>query len=140
MAGFMRILTPWFTEQWRDRLINIHPSLLPAFPGLHTHEKALEYGAKFTGCTVHFARAEMDHGPIIIQAAVPILPHDTSDILAERVLKAEHQAYPAAVRWIAENRVNVIDERVFIVDAQAPIEFTLNPMVTNPLAKIATNP
>ncbi len=117
LAGFMRILSPWFTERWRDRLINIHPSLLPAFPGLDTHQKVLDGGIKITGCTVHFVRAEMDHGPIIIQAAVPVLPDDREEDLALRVLRAEHQAYPTALRFIAENRVNVFEERTFISDA-----------------------
>lgn len=114
LAGFMRILSPWFAERWRDRLINIHPSLLPAFPGLHVHAKVLEYGVKFTGCTVHFIRAEMDVGPIIAQAVVPVLSDDDEDTLAARVLIMEHKIYPMVVRLIAEGRVNVLDERVFI--------------------------
>ncbi len=114
LAGFMRILSPWFVDRWRDRLINIHPSLLPAFPGLNTHLKAIEYGVKFAGCTVHFVRAEMDHGPIIAQASVPVLPEDTEDSLAARVLEAEHKIYPESVRLIADGRVNIMNERVFI--------------------------
>ena len=117
LAGFMRLLTPWFVTRWRDRLVNIHPSLLPAFPGLDTHQKAIDYGVKFAGCTVHFTRAEMDHGPIILQAAVPVLQDDTADTLAARVLEAEHKIYPEAVRLIAEGRVNVIDEKVFVTGA-----------------------
>ena len=127
LAGFMRILSPIFTERWRDRVINIHPSLLPAFPGLDTHEKVIAYGAKLTGCTVHFVRAEMDHGPIIVQAAVPVLSDDTAESLAARVLKAEHKAYPLALRLIADNRVNVVEERIFIADAKAPDEIFSNP-------------
>lgn len=127
LAGFMRLLTPWFVERWRDRLINIHPSLLPAFPGLHTHQAALDYGAKFTGCTVHFVRAEMDHGPIIIQASVPIHTNDTEVTLAERVLESEHKIYPHAVRLIAENAVNVINEKVFIAGGMAPPNVLFNP-------------
>jgi phosphoribosylglycinamide formyltransferase-1 len=127
LAGFMRLLTPWFVERWRDRLINIHPSLLPAFPGLDTHKQALEMGVKFTGCTVHFVRAEMDKGPIIVQAAVPIMPHDDEETLAARVLAAEHKAYPHAVRLIAESRVNIHDERVFITEAEAPHTTLVNP-------------
>jgi phosphoribosylglycinamide formyltransferase-1 len=127
LAGFMRILTSWFTERWRDRLVNIHPSLLPAFPGLHTHEKAIDYGAKLAGCTVHYVRAEMDHGPIIIQAAVPVEASDTPDTLAARVLTAEHQAYPTALRLIAEGRVNVFEERTFIADAQPSAPALFNP-------------
>ncbi len=128
LAGFMRLLTPWFVEQWLDRLINIHPSLLPAFPGLHVHEQALAYGAKFSGCTVHFVRAEMDHGPIIAQAAVPVLPDDSADALAARILKMEHQIYPQALRWIAEGRVNVHKERCFVTGATVP-ESQTNPCI-----------
>ncbi|MDD3371972.1 MAG: phosphoribosylglycinamide formyltransferase, partial [Alphaproteobacteria bacterium] len=98
LAGFMRLLTPWFVERWRDRLVNIHPSLLPSFPGVDTHQKVLDYGAKLTGCTVHFVRAEMDAGPIILQAAVPVLDGDTEEALAARVLEAEHRAYPTALK------------------------------------------
>lgn len=120
LAGFMRLLTPWFVTEWLDRLVNIHPSLLPAFPGLHVQQAAIDYGAKFSGCTVHFVRAEMDHGPIIIQAAVPILPDDNEDALSARILEMEHQIYPQAVRWIAENRVNVMGEKCFVADAAPP--------------------
>lgn len=127
LAGFMRLLTPWFVDRWRDRLINIHPSLLPAFPGMDTHAKVLAYGAKITGCTVHFVRAEMDHGPMIVQAAVPVLADDTEESLAARVLRTEHQAYPTALRLIAENRVNVFEEKTFITDAVAPKEDLINP-------------
>jgi phosphoribosylglycinamide formyltransferase-1 len=127
LAGFMRILTPWFTERWCDRLVNIHPSLLPAFPGLDTHRKVLDYGAKISGCTVHFVRAEMDHGPIILQAAVPVHDKDSEETLAARVLQAEHKAYPAALRLIAENRVNVYEERTFITDATASGDKLSNP-------------
>lgn len=117
LAGFMRLLSSSFVDQWRDRLINIHPSLLPAFPGLDTHRKALEAGESFAGCTVHFVRAEMDQGPIIAQASVPILSGDIEATLAERVLVVEHTLYPEVVRLIAEGRVNVFEERVFVVDA-----------------------
>ncbi len=127
LAGFMRILTGWFAERWRDRLVNIHPSLLPSFPGVDTHEKVLEYGAKLTGCTIHYVRAEMDHGPIILQAAVPVLPDDTAETLAARVLKAEHKAYPTALRLIAENRVNVHLERAIIMDSLASGDALFNP-------------
>lgn len=123
LAGFMRILTGWFVDQWRDRLVNIHPSLLPAFPGIHVHEKVIEYGARFSGCTVHFVRAEMDHGPIIVQAAVPVLADDDADALAARILKMEHKIYPQALRWIAEGRVNVFQERCFVADVTAPESF-----------------
>ena len=97
LAGFMRILTPGFVQHYAGRLLNIHPSLLPAFPGLHTHERAIDAGCKFAGATVHEVTAELDHGPILAQAVVPVLPDDTSDVLAARVLTQEHRIYPQAV-------------------------------------------
>lgn len=112
LAGYMRILTKAFVERYAGRLINIHPSLLPSFPGLHTHETALREGVKIHGCTVHFVTAELDHGPIIIQAAVPVLPGDTPDSLAARVLAQEHRIYPQAVRWFAEGKLAVSDDCV----------------------------
>ena len=127
LAGFMRILTDGFIKLWRDRLINIHPSLLPAFKGLHTHERVLEAGARFAGCTIHFVRPAMDDGPIIAQAAVPVRPDDTPDSLAKRVLEQEHKLYPLAVRLIAEGRVRVAGERVIIDGAQAPEGALVNP-------------
>lgn len=111
-AGFMRILTPWFIERWHNKLINIHPSLLPAFPGLRTHEKALEAGVRLHGCTVHLVRTEVDSGPIIGQAAVPVLPADTAESLAARVLRAEHRLYPACLRLIAEGNIHLGTEGV----------------------------
>ena len=105
MAGFMRIVTSGFIERCAGRLVNIHPSLLPAFPGLSTHARALAAGVKLHGCTVHFVTADLDHGPIIIQAAVPVLPGDTADGLAARVLRAEHQVYPRAIRWFLDDRL-----------------------------------
>ncbi|MFP3920813.1 MAG: phosphoribosylglycinamide formyltransferase [Dichotomicrobium sp.] len=111
-AGFMRLLTPDFVEAWRDRQLNIHPSLLPAFRGLDTHERALAAGVRISGCTVHFVRAEMDAGPIVAQAAVPVLPGDDADALAARVLRAEHRLYPWAVRLVASGAAWVEDERV----------------------------
>ena len=112
LAGFMRLLTPGFVAHWRDRMINIHPSLLPAFKGLHTHERALEAGVLLAGCTVHFVRPEMDEGPIIMQAAVPVLPDDSPDSLAARVLVQEHRIYPAALRLVAAGDAVVEGERV----------------------------
>jgi phosphoribosylglycinamide formyltransferase-1 len=97
LAGFMRILTPGFVAHYEGRLLNIHPSLLPAFPGLHTHERAIEAGCKFAGATVHRVTAELDHGPILAQAVVPVLPNDTADTLAARVLTQEHLIYPKAI-------------------------------------------
>jgi phosphoribosylglycinamide formyltransferase-1 len=97
LAGFMRILTPGFVAHYEGRLVNIHPSLLPAFPGLHTHQRALDAGCRFAGATVHRVTAELDHGPILAQAVVPVLPHDTAATLAARVLTQEHRIYPKAV-------------------------------------------
>lgn len=111
-AGFMRILTPDFVAAWRDRHLNIHPSLLPAFRGLDTHERALAAGIRISGCTVHFVRAEMDAGPIVAQAAVPVLPGDDADTLAARVLSVEHRLYPWAVRLVASGQAWVEGERV----------------------------
>ncbi|HYD32322.1 MAG TPA: phosphoribosylglycinamide formyltransferase [Azospirillaceae bacterium] len=128
LAGFMRILTPFFVERWHNRLINVHPSLLPSFKGLDTHQRAIESGVRITGCTVHFVRPAMDDGPIIIQAAVPVLPTDDPHALGERVLAAEHQIYPLAVRMIAEGRVTVQDDRVTLTGSYPPaIPFLLNP-------------
>ncbi|AOB31805.1 phosphoribosylglycinamide formyltransferase [Bordetella sp. H567] len=113
LAGFMRVLTPGFVNRYADRLVNIHPSLLPAFPGLHTHGQALATGVQVHGCTVHFVTPLVDHGPIIAQACVPVLPGDTPESLAERVLVMEHCVFPAAVRWLAEGRVSLgADHRV----------------------------
>jgi phosphoribosylglycinamide formyltransferase 1 len=112
LAGFMRILTPSFTAHYAGRLLNIHPSLLPAFPGLHTHERALEAGCRLAGATVHFVTAELDHGPIVAQALAPVLDGDTPPQLAARVLALEHQMYPAAVRWFVEGRLSLEGNRV----------------------------
>ena len=120
LAGFMRLLTPWFVERWRDRLINIHPSLLPAFPGLDTHARVLAAGARISGCTVHFVRDEMDRGPIVVQAAVPVVEGDDEAGLAARVLAAEHRSYPLAVRLIAEGRVRVAGDRCVIEGEEEP--------------------
>ncbi|MGI9408231.1 MAG: phosphoribosylglycinamide formyltransferase [Hyphomicrobiaceae bacterium] len=113
-AGFMRLLTDEFVERWRNRQLNIHPSLLPAFKGLNTHERVIEAGARITGCTVHFVRTEMDSGPIVAQAAVPVLPSDTPDVLAARVLEAEHKLYPLALRLVAAQKVRVVGEDVIV--------------------------
>jgi len=128
LAGFMRLLTDGFVERWRDRMINIHPSLLPAFKGINVHERVLAAGVRLTGCTVHFVRPAMDQGPIIVQAAVPVLPGDDAARLAERVLAQEHKAYLLALRLIAEGRVQVRDERVEINGASGPaIAALMNP-------------
>jgi phosphoribosylglycinamide formyltransferase 1 len=120
LAGFMRMLGDAFVARWHDRLINIHPSLLPAFNGLKVHERVLAAGVRFTGCTVHYVRPTMDEGPIIVQSAVAVLLGDDATRLAERVLAAEHKAYPLALRLIAEGRVRVTDERVEIRGAAGP--------------------
>lgn len=120
LAGFMRILDTAFVDAWRDRMVNIHPSLLPAFPGLHPQRQALAAGVRFSGCTVHFVRAEVDTGPIIAQAAVPVHAGDNEEILSERILAAEHRIYPMAVRLIAEGRLRIIGDRVAIAGAVPP--------------------
>jgi phosphoribosylglycinamide formyltransferase-1 len=112
LAGFMRILSDRFVEAWRGRLINIHPSLLPAFKGLDVHNRVLQSGARISGCTVHFVVCELDSGPIIAQAAVPVLPGDGPDALAARTLAAEHRLYPLALRLLAEGRVSLAADRV----------------------------
>lgn len=118
-AGFMRIVTPWFVGHWHDRLINIHPSLLPAFPGLDTHARALAAGVKLHGCSVHYVRAAVDDGPIVGQAAVPVLPDDDPERLAARVLQAEHRLYPLCLRLVAQGRVRVEGERTRVEGAAA---------------------
>jgi len=129
-AGFMRILSDGFVEKWRDRLLNIHPSLLPAFKGLHVHKRALDAGVKITGCTVHFVRPEMDEGPIVAQAAVPVLPGDTPETLAARVLEAEHKLYPMAMKLVVEGRARVTGERVTIDYDNASVD---KPLYVPPL-------
>jgi phosphoribosylglycinamide formyltransferase-1 len=127
LAGFMRVLSPWFVARWRDRLLNIHPSLLPAFPGLDTHRRALAAGVRFSGCTVHFVRAELDAGPIVVQAVVPVHAEDSAETLAARVLEAEHRCYPLALELVASGRARVEDERVLIAGATAPAALVVNP-------------
>jgi len=114
-AGFMRLMTSGFVDKWRDRMLNIHPSLLPSFKGLHTHERALAAGVRVAGCTVHLVRSEMDEGPIIAQAAVAVMPDDTPDTLAGRILEAEHRIYPAALRLIASGQAVVEGEKVRLI-------------------------
>ena len=118
LAGFMRILSDGFVAHYAGRLINIHPSLLPAFPGLHTHQRALDEGVRIHGCTVHFVTPALDHGPIIVQAAVPMLDGDDAASLAARVLAQEHRVYPLAVRWFAEGRLRLVDGRVELAAGQ----------------------
>ncbi len=123
LAGFMRILTAEFIAQYANRIVNIHPSLLPAFTGLNTHQRALEAGVKIHGTTVHFVTPALDHGPIIIQAAVPVLPGDSEQSLAARVLRQEHRIYPQALAWLAADRIDLKDGVVRIRDAsvEAPM-------------------
>ncbi|UUX50943.1 phosphoribosylglycinamide formyltransferase [Nisaea acidiphila] len=127
LAGFMRLLTTEFVEHWSGRMINIHPSLLPAFKGLNVQQRAIDAGARFSGCTVHFVTPEMDVGPIIQQAAVPILQGDSAESLAARILEQEHRIYPGSLRWIAEGRVKIEGERVLLDGATAPSASLLNP-------------
>ncbi|MBA3996109.1 MAG: phosphoribosylglycinamide formyltransferase [Candidatus Accumulibacter sp.] len=114
LAGFMRILSEGFVRRYEGRLMNIHPSLLPAFPGLHTHRKALDEGVRVHGCTVHFVTPTLDHGPVVVQAAVPVLDDDDEAALAARVLAQEHRVYPQAVRWFAEGRLRLVGQRVLL--------------------------
>lgn len=114
LAGFMRVLSEDFVNAFPERILNIHPSLLPSFPGLNVQQKAIDYGARFSGCTVHFVWPEVDAGPIIVQAAVPIEQDDTADTLAARILEQEHRAYPLAVRLLADGRLRVEGRRVII--------------------------
>ena len=127
LAGFMRILDGDFVAAWTDRMVNIHPSLLPAFPGLHPQRQALAAGVKFSGCTVHFVRDAVDTGPIIAQAVVPIEDGDDEDRLAARILAAEHRLYPLAVRLVAERRLTIDGNRVSAGGAAAPVVTVLNP-------------
>lgn len=119
LAGFMRVLGNEFIDHYAGRLINIHPSLLPAFPGLRTHERALAEGAKFHGATVHFVTRDIDSGPIIVQSAVPVMPGDTIESLSERVLHEEHRIYPLAIQWFAQGRLTIRDGEV-LVDGSSP--------------------
>ncbi len=128
LAGFMRVLTEDFVRRYTGRMINVHPALLPAFPGLHTHRRALAAGVRVHGCTVHFVTPEVDVGPIIIQAAVPVLAEDTEDSLAARVLAQEHRIFPQAVRWFAEGRLEMrADATVRVVDAPPPHAALISP-------------
>jgi phosphoribosylglycinamide formyltransferase-1 len=119
LAGFMRVLTPGFVGRWEGRLVNVHPSLLPAFPGLDTHARALAAGVRLHGCTVHLVSAGVDEGPILAQAAVPVLDADTAETLAARVLEQEHLLYPAALAWLASGRVRVEGGRARVAGAEA---------------------
>jgi phosphoribosylglycinamide formyltransferase-1 len=129
LAGFMRLLTPWFVSRWHGQMLNIHPSLLPAFKGLDTHERALAAGVKIHGATVHFVVPEMDAGPIVVQGAVGVRGDDTAASLGARVLAVEHQIYPLALRVVAEGRVSIEDGMCRIVEAAAPDATLIVPQV-----------
>jgi phosphoribosylglycinamide formyltransferase 1 len=130
LAGFMRLLSPVFVQAYSNRIMNIHPALLPSFPGLHVQKKAVEHGVRFSGCTVHFVNEECDEGPIIIQAVVPVFPDDTEETLAARILTQEHRIYPRAIQLYAEGRLHIIGRKVLVDrldkdDAQVLIEPSL---------------
>lgn len=128
LAGFMRVLSPQFLQAFPQRVINIHPALLPSFPGLHGQRQAFEYGVKFSGCTVHFTDDGVDSGPIIIQAIVPVLETDTEDTLAERILREEHRIYPQAIQFYAAGRIEIQNRQVKIKDLSAfPAQALHNP-------------
>ncbi len=129
-AGFKRLLTKGFVEDWHNRLLNIHPSLLPAFKGLDTHERAIEKDVKITGCSVHYVRFDMDTGPIIAQAAVPVLPHDTPETLRKKVLKAEHELYPKSLKLVASGGVRVSGERVLFNETYEDQPALFSPLLT----------
>lgn len=131
LAGFMRLLSDEFCDHWRDRMINIHPSLLPSFKGLNVQQAALDAGARFSGCTVHYVRKEMDTGPIVVQAAVPIHSDDTAASLAARILVQEHKIYPHAVRLIAEGKVTISNERALIANNNRLPQSLINPPIEN---------
>jgi phosphoribosylglycinamide formyltransferase-1 len=116
LAGFMRILSPFFVESFENRVMNIHPALLPSFPGLHVQKKALDHGVKFSGCTVHFVDTGVDTGPVIIQAVVPVLDGDTEESLSERILRQEHRIYPRAIQLYTEGRLRMRGRRVFVTE------------------------
>ncbi|MDX2494552.1 MAG: phosphoribosylglycinamide formyltransferase [Desulfuromusa sp.] len=127
LAGFMRIISAVFLQAFPERIINIHPALLPSFPGLHVQQKAIDYGAKFSGCTVHLVDGGVDTGPIIVQAVVPILADDTEEILAARILEQEHKIYPQVIQWFAEERVKIIERQVKIDNCKKLEAALVNP-------------
>ena len=130
LAGFMRVLTPTFLRAFPGRVMNIHPALLPSFPGLGVRQKAIDYGVRFSGCTVHFVDEGVDTGPIIIQAVVPVYPEDTEDLLKERILSLEHKIYPEAIELFAQGRLSIKGRKVFIKDLEKDEEACLvNPLL-----------
>lgn len=130
LAGFMRLMTPWLVERWRNRMLNIHPSLLPLFPGLDTHQRALDAGVRIAGCTVHLVRDEMDTGPILGQAAVPVLDGDTADSLAARVLAAEHELYPHVLSLFAAGAFEIVGEQARLRTQVAGAQALFSPTLT----------
>jgi phosphoribosylglycinamide formyltransferase 1 len=132
LAGFLRLLTRGFVEAWRDRMLNIHPSLLPAFRGLHTHTRALAAGVRVHGCTVHLVRFELDEGPVLAQGVVPVLDGDTEESLAARVLEVEHRCYPQALAVFASGRARVEGERLLVADEAAGERLVLHPLLPQP--------
>lgn len=135
LAGFMRIISSVFLKAFPQRIINIHPSLLPAFPGLHVQRKALEYGARFSGCTVHFVDDGVDTGPIIIQAVVPVHTDDTEETLSARILEQEHKVYPQAIQWFADRRIKICDRKVIIESGKHAANEIINPATDRSLDK-----
>ena len=131
LAGFMRLLSPLFVKSFSNRIMNIHPALLPSFPGLHAQRKAAEYGVRFSGCTVHFVNEGCDEGPIIIQAVVPVFPDDTEESLAARILKEEHRIYPRAIQLYSEGRLRVVGRKVLVDN----LEKEENQVLVNPPLK-----
>jgi phosphoribosylglycinamide formyltransferase-1 len=129
LAGFMRVLTPWFVERWEGRMLNIHPSLLPLFRGIHTHQRALEAGVLVHGCTVHFVVPELDAGPIVAQAAIPVVPGDTEESLAARVLAQEHHLYPMALRMVCEGRARLDGSRVVFTETWDGTDSLVSPAI-----------
>ncbi len=132
LAGYMRLLTPWFLEQFPGRVINIHPALLPSFPGVHGQADAAAYGVKLSGCTVHFVDEKMDSGPVIIQAAVPAHPGDDGSSLGSRILEYEHRIYPQALQWLAAGRLSVQGRKVVLRDDNRPKATLHAPALVNP--------
>ncbi len=129
LAGFMRILNAEFVNRWRDRMINIHPSLLPSYKGLNTHARAIEDGVRFSGCTIHYVRPEMDNGPILMQAVIPIAPDETPESLATKTLTYEHQMYPAAVKLIADGNVRISAGKVVFKDTELGETGLISPLI-----------
>ncbi len=130
LAGFMRVVTPVFLEAFPGRVLNIHPALLPSFPGTHGQRQTFEYGTRFAGCTVHFVDSQVDHGPIVIQAVVPVLPADDEDSLAARILRCEHRIYPEAVRLFCAGKLKIVGRKVLVDGFQAPgleEQYLINP-------------